>query len=122
MFKHSLSIVIASAVLAATGPSILAAPPKPATKVFPASCDVVWTAAKAVVASHYKAITMAEHDHLGTFEIGNDILTKRRSLSFTLTDEGAGCNVGITGHFSGLMNNDKGDFFKRLEAELGPAK
>lgn len=110
MFKRSTAIAITIGTLAFAADT---------DKAFDASCDKVWDAAKAVIAKHYKAGAMAEHDHMGSFEIGNGIVTARRALNFSLKGEGDKCTVTISGHFSGFLNNDKGDFFKRVQAELG---
>ena len=41
-----------------------------------------------------------------------------RALTFSLSGSGDHCTVSMTGHFSGLIHNDKGDFFKRIQETL----
>lgn len=94
------------------------AAPKPTTKDFSAPCSTVWDAAKAVVPKHYEVLNLTDQSQSGSFNIGNGIITGRRALSFSLSGTGDVCTISITGHFSGLANNDKGDFFKRIQAEL----
>jgi hypothetical protein len=110
--------LLQSFFLAATGIlsiSICNAAPKPTTKDFTASCANVWDAAKAVVPKHYHVLSMSDQDHSGSFEIGNGVITARRALAFTMSGTGDSCTISISGHFSGLANNDKGDFFKRIQ-------
>jgi hypothetical protein len=94
------------------------AAPKPTTKDFAAPCSTVWEAAKAVVPKHYEVLNLTDQSQSGSFNIGNGVITARRALSFSLSGAGDVCTVSVTGHFSGLANNDKGDFFKRIQAEL----
>jgi hypothetical protein len=97
------------------------AAPKPTTKDFTAPCASVWDAAKTVVPKHYEVLNMNDQAQSGTFNIGNGVITGRRALSFSMSGTGDTCTVSVTGHFSGLANNDKGDFFKRLQSELSNA-
>jgi hypothetical protein len=111
MFQRTLAITLLLGALAS-------AAPKPTTKDFAAPCPVVWDAARTVIPKHYHVLALDDQGHAGAFEIGNGIMTQRRSLSFSLSGSGESCTVSVTGHFSGLANNDKGDFFKRIEDSL----
>ncbi|MDP9054859.1 MAG: hypothetical protein M3N93_11255 [Acidobacteriota bacterium] len=116
--KKLESIVAASLAALLLQYSPATAAPKPTTKEFAASCSSVWDSAKVVVPKHYLVLSMSAQDHTGAFEIGNGVLTVRRALAFSMTGSGDTCTVAITGHFSGLANNDKGDFFKRIQDGL----
>ena len=48
-------------------------------------------------------------------------LTGKRTMDIALSGAGDTCMVAIGGVFSGLVHNDKGDLFKRIEAEFTEA-
>jgi len=91
--------------------------PKPATKVFSLSCAQVWNGAKAAVQSNYDVLSLNDQTRSGSFTTGG-FWTGVRSLTFSLTGTSDGCTVSVTGHFSGLLHNDKGDFFHRIQDAL----
>ena len=45
-------------------------------------------------------------------------LTGKRNLDITLTGTPNSCTVAVGGMFSGLVHNDKGDLFTRIDKEL----
>ncbi len=93
------------------------AKPKPTTKDYAAPCSKVWEAAKTAVKNGYEALSLNDQSQSGSFTTGN-AWTGVRTLTFSLSGSGDSCTVSMTGHFSGLVHNDKGDFFKRIQDEL----
>lgn len=91
--------------------------PKPALKVFSMSCPQVWEGAKAAVESNYDVLSLNDQTRSGSFTTGS-FWTGVRSLTFALRGTSDGCTVSVTGHFSGLLHNDKADFFRRLQDAL----
>jgi hypothetical protein len=95
------------------------AKPKPATRTYAAPCSKVWDAAKTVVQENYDVLNLNDQTQSGSFTTGS-AWTGVRPLAFSLSGTGDSCTVSVTGHFSGLIHNDKGDFFKRIQEILGP--
>ena len=93
------------------------AKPKPKTKTYPVSCATVWEATKAVVQEHYDVLSLNDQTQSGSFTTGS-AWTGVRPIAFSLSGSGETCTVSVTGHFSGLIHNDKGDFFKRIDEGL----
>jgi hypothetical protein len=91
--------------------------PKPTTKTFSASCTQVWNAAKSAVKEHYDVLSLNDQEQSGSFTTGS-AWTGVRPVSFSLSGTGDTCTVSVTGHFSGLIHNDKGDLFKRIDEAL----
>jgi hypothetical protein len=88
---------------------------KPKAKTYPASCDRVWSAVKrASVLSQYNFAMLDDAQKKGILSTGNN-LSGKRNLDITLTGTGDSCTVAIGGIFSGLVHNDKGDLFNRIE-------
>lgn len=103
--------------------STLYAKPKPAMRTYAASCSRVWDAAKAAVKSHYDVLNLNDQDKSGSFTTGS-VWSGVRPIAFSLDGSGESCTVSVTGHFSGLIHNDKGSLFNRIEEalEMAPAK
>src|SRR3954451_1042382 len=91
--------------------------PKPATRAFSSSCPQVWEGARAAVESNYDVLSLNDQTRSGSFTTGS-FWTGVRSLTFALRGASDGCTVSVTGHFSGLLHNDKADFFRRLQDAL----
>jgi len=53
----------------------------------------------------------------GIVSTGNT-LTGKRNLDITLTGSGGTCTVAVGGTFSGLVHDDKGDLFERIQMEI----
>lgn len=98
-------------------PNTAFAKPKPKTKTYPASCATVWEVTKATVQEHYDVLSLNDQTQSGSFTTGS-AWTGVRPVSFSLSGTDNSCTVAVTGHFSGLIHNDKGDFFKRIEEDL----
>jgi hypothetical protein len=91
---------------------------KPKEKTFPASCGRVWAAVKrATVPPHYNFAQLDDAQKKGMVSTGGTI-TDKRYLDITLSGTGDSCTVAIGGNYSGLVHNDKGDLFKRIEEAL----
>jgi len=87
--------------------------PKPATRTFNAACAEVWKATKTTVKDHYDVLSLNDQEQSGSFTTGS-AWTGVRPIAFSLSGTGNTCVVSVTGHFSGLIHNDKGDFFNRI--------
>jgi len=88
---------------------------KPKEKTYPANCDRVWAAVKRATAPpHYNFAQLDDAQKKGIVSMGNTFSGKRY-LDITLTGSGDTCKVAIGGNFSGLVHNDKGDLFKRID-------
>ncbi len=102
-------------------PLLLAASPavaKPKEKTYPASCDRVWAAVKIATAPpHYNFAQLDDGQKKGIVSTGNN-WSGKRMLDIALSGSGDTCTVAIGGIFSGLVHNDKGDLFKRIEQAL----
>jgi len=100
------------------------AKPTPATQNYPSPCSQVWEAAKIALYAHYDILSLNEQDHLGAFTTGiAGAITGAPWTGFILTGSGEMCTVSVTnhsatGHFSGRIHGDTGDFFKRIEEQL----
>ena len=62
-------------------------------------------------------LNLNDQDLSGSFTTGS-AWSGVRPIAFSLSGTGNACTVSVTGHFSGLIHNDKGDFFSRIEAAL----
>lgn len=93
------------------------AKPHPKTHNYAASCEKVWAAAKLAVKEQYDVLSLNDQERSGAFQTGN-AWTGVRALGFSLSGTGDSCTISITGHFSGLIHNDKGDFFERVQSHL----
>lgn len=93
------------------------AKPKPATRTFAAPCPDVWEATKTAVENHYDVLNLDDQKMAGSFTTGS-VWSGVRPLAFSLNGSESSCTVSITGHYSGLIHNDKGDFFKRIQEAL----
>lgn len=91
--------------------------PKPATRTFNAACANVWNATKTAVKEHYDVLNLNDQDQSGSFTTGS-AWTGVRPIAFSLSGTGNTCTVSVTGHFSGLIHNDKGDLFSRIGEAL----
>jgi len=96
------------------------AKPKPATRTYKVSCSEVWKVTKVVVREHYDVLNLNDQEQAGSFTTGS-IWSGVRPIAFSLSGTGDTCTVSVTGHFSGLIHDDKGDFFRRIQEALNEA-
>ena len=88
----------------------------PRTKTYPGRCYRVWAAVKAATAPpHYNFAMLDDAQKKGIVSTGSG-LTGKRNLDIMLSGTGDACTVSVGGSYSGLVHNDKGDVFKRIEA------
>jgi hypothetical protein len=102
-------------LLAISTISMLAAPKQ---KTFPANCDVVWAAVKRMTTPpHYNFAMLDDAQKKGIISTGNN-LSGKRNLDLALSGTGDTCTISVGGMFSGLIHDDKGDLFRRIEDDL----
>ena len=108
-------IHIISFALALLALPLIAAPQK---KTLPYSCDQVWAAVKrASIPPHYTFAMLDDAQKKGIVSTGTRF-SGQRNLDIALSASGDKCTVSVFGAWSGIQNDDKGDLFKRLEAEI----
>ena len=115
-FTRLLSSRVAAVLMSLAIASSVAARPK--EKTYPTSCDRVWGAVKKATAPpHYNFAQLDDTQKKGIVSTGNTI-TGKRLVDIALSGSGNSCTVAIGGVFSGLVHNDKGDLFERIQANL----
>ena len=85
--------------------------------VYPVSCDTLWRSVKDTVrnSGKYGIIAIDNVEMTASFNIGGT-LTGKRVNSVVLNKLGdKSCEMQVQTAFSGLVNNDYGDFKKRVE-------
>lgn len=93
---------------------------KPKERVFNTSCDTLWAAVKTATAPpHYNFAQLDDATHKGIVSTGNS-LTGKRYLDLSLTGSGDTCTLAVGGVYSGIIHNDKGDLFGRVDEALQP--
>src|SRR5436309_1788714 len=116
-----LTMKTKTAILVATMALLLQAvafaKPKPKIQTYPVACSMAWEAAKTAVQEHYDVLNLNDQTQSGSFTTGS-IWSGVRPVAFSLSGTGETCTVSVTGHYSGLIHNDKGDFFKRIQEIL----
>lgn len=92
---------------------------KPRVKIFSNNCDRVWAAVKVATGPpHYNFAQLDDAQKKGIVSTGNS-LTDKRYLDITLTSPTpTSCSVAVGGEYSGLIHNDKGDLFSRIQDAL----
>lgn len=83
------------------------------------SCSVLWPAVKDTLrnSGKYGIIGIDNTELTASFNIGGT-LTGKRINSVVLNGKGDTCEMQVQTAFSGLANNDAGDFKKRVDASL----
>jgi hypothetical protein len=89
------------------------------------SCNELWRAVKDTLrnSGKYGIIAIDDKELTASYNIGGN-LTGKRVNSAVLNDQnnGAGCELQVQTAFSGLANNDYGDFKKRVDDSLTKLK
>ncbi len=88
--------------------------------VYPVSCDTLWRSVKDTVrnSGKYGIIAIDNMEMTASFNIGGN-LTGKRTNSVVLNKQGdKSCEMQVQTAFSGLVNNDYGDFKKRVEESM----
>ena len=89
----------------------------------PGANATLWPAVKDTLrnSGKYGIISVDNEDLTASFNIGGT-LTGKRVNSVVLNTKPEGCEMQVQTAFSGLVNNDEGDFKKRVDASLEKLK
>ncbi len=82
-------------------------------------CATLWKAVHDVVrnSGKYGIISINAEEMTASYNIGGN-LTGKRINTVVLNPQGSGCEMQIQTAYSGLGNNDAGDFKKRVDESL----
>jgi hypothetical protein len=113
------SAMAALMVLLVAGPSFA----KTHKENYTVPCSTLWPAVKDTLrnSGKYGIISVDNEDLTASFNIGGT-LTGKRINSVVLNAKPEGCEMQVQTAFSGLGNNDEGDFKKRVDASLEKLK
>lgn len=114
-------IVIVALLLA------LAAPAFASTHrdVFNVSCNELWRAVKDTLrnSGKYGIIAIDSNEMTASYNMGGNLMAKRvNSAILNSKDDGKSCELQVQTAYSGLGNNDAGDFKKRVNESLTKLK
>jgi hypothetical protein len=87
---------------------------------YPVSCETLWRSVKDTVrnSGKYGIIAIDNVEMTASFNIGGN-LTGKRTNSVVLNKQGDNsCEMQVQTAFSGLVNNDYGDFKKRVDESM----
>jgi len=89
---------------------------------YPMSCGELWNAVQDTVknSGYYTPIVLDEAQMTAAFNISGAIHS--RTISAHLEPQGSSCEMQTQTSFSGLMQNDAGDFKSRVEQSLAKLK
>jgi hypothetical protein len=84
------------------------------------SCTVLWAAVKDTLrnSGKYGIIGMDNGEMTASFSIGIGSIGQKRVNSVALNAKGDSCEMVVQSGFSGLTNDDAGDFKKRVDKSL----
>jgi len=102
-------------LLVVAGPSFA----KTHKEMYSVSCGVLWPAVKDTLrnSGKYGILGIDNGEMTASFVIGGS-LTGKRINSVVLNAKGDSCEMQVQTAFSGLVNNDEGDFKKRVDESL----
>jgi len=88
-------------------------------EMYQVSCNVLWSAVKDTLrnSGKYGIISISDSEMTASYNIGGT-LTGKRVNSVILNERSEGCEMQVQTAYSGLGNNDEGDFKKRVDASL----
>lgn len=89
------------------------------------SCDELWRAVKDTLknSGKYGIIAIDNAEMTASYNIGGNLTGKRVNTAIlNKTDDGKGCELQIQTAYSGLVNNDAGDFKKRVDESVTKLK
>lgn len=92
---------------------------------FNVSCNELWRAVKDTLrnSGKYGIIAIDDKELTASYNIGGNLTGKRvNSAVLNDKDNGAGCELQVQTAFSGMVNNDYGDFKKRVDDSLTKLK
>ena len=92
-------------------------------ETYTVSCETLWPAIKDVLrnSGKYGILNMDNTEMSASYNIGGT-LTGKRVNSLVLNTKSEGCEMQIQTAYSGLGNNDEGDFKKRVDEALAKLK
>ncbi len=108
-------VVVVLMLLTVAGPAFA----KTHKENYSVSCTVLWAAVKDTLrnSGKYGIIGIDSTEMTASFNIGGT-LTGKRINSVVLNGKGDACEMQVQTAFSGLANNDAGDFKKRVDESL----
>jgi hypothetical protein len=89
--------------------------------VFNVSCNELWRAVKDTLrnSGKYGIIAIDSNEMTASYNMGGNLMAKRvNSAILNSKDDGKSCELQIQTAYSGLGNNDAGDFKKRVNESL----
>lgn len=89
--------------------------------LFNVPCNELWRAVKDVLknSGKYGIIAIDNNEMTASYNMGGNLTGKRtNSAMLNSKDSGASCELQVQTAFSGLVNNDAGDFKKRVDESL----
>jgi hypothetical protein len=88
--------------------------------VYPVSCGTLWTAVKDTLrnSGKYGILGLDNTEMTASFSIGIGAIGQKRMNSVALNANGDTCEMVVQSGFSGLTNDDAGDFKKRVDKSL----
>jgi hypothetical protein len=92
---------------------------------FSVSCNELWRAVKDTLrnSGRYGIISIDDKEMTASYNIGGNLTGKRiNSAVLNSKDNGASCELQVQTAYSGLVNNDYGDFKKRVDDSLTKLK
>lgn len=113
---------VVSILLALTSVPVLASTHK---DVFNVPCNELWRAVKDTLknSGKYGIIAIDNSEMTASYNMGGNLMAKRtNSAVLNSADNGASCELQVQTAYSGLGNNDAGDFKKRVEESLTKLK
>jgi hypothetical protein len=107
--------VVALMLISLAGPAF----GKTHKEMYTVSCTELWPAVKDTLrnSGKYGIISIDNSDMAASFNIGGT-LTGKRINSVVLNGKENSCEMQVQTAFSGLVNNDEGDFKKRVDTSL----
>jgi hypothetical protein len=88
-------------------------------EMYQVSCSVLWSAVKDTLrnSGKYGIIAISDSELTASYNIGGT-LTGKRVNSVMLNENSEGCEMQVQTAYSGIGNNDVGDFKKRVDDSL----
>jgi hypothetical protein len=114
--ENEMKVIVVAALLSSLATPALA---KTHKEAFAVPCSTLWPAVKDTLrnSGKYGIISIVNEELTASYNIGGS-LTGKRINTVLLNPSGSGCEMQIQTAFSGLVNNDAGDFKKRIDESL----
>jgi hypothetical protein len=92
--------------------------------VYSVPCNTLWAAVKDTLrnSGKYQIMSVENSEMSASYSIGIGAIGQKRINSVLLNTNGDNCEMVVQSGFSGLGNNDAGDFKKRVDASLEKLK